>query len=168
MTLDPVLRDRINAQITMERLNSAFYFACANQFALLNLTGLARWMRHAARDERQHAAWFADYLIDRGESPVTAALPAVTLPNTSSMGTAGSILFGEALKKEQATTQAINALYELGDEVHDPQTCIFLHWFVAEQTRSEREITEILAKLKMADNDAAAVVALDHKAGKHA
>lgn len=167
MSLDPVLRDRLNAQVTTERYNSAFYRACANRLAFLNLTGLARWMRHAARDENRHASWFADYLIDRNEFPPTDALPAVTLPNSATMLTAGSVLFAEALKREQATTQAINALYELGDEVNDPQTCVFLHWFIEEQTRSEREITELLAELKIADNDAAAVIALDRKVGKH-
>ena len=166
MPLDPVLRDALNKQITNERYNAAFYTACALRFELLNLPGFSRWMTRAAREERHHASWFADYLIDRNEVPIFAPLDGIALPNGATMNNIGSMLFALALQREQQTTQQINALHMLGDETNDPQTCVFLHWFIKEQTRSEREIIEWLAKLKLADNDAAAVIALDHRLGK--
>lgn len=167
MPLEPVLRSSLNNQITNERYNAAFYRAAAARLELLNLSGFARWMKRAAKEETHHASWFTDYLIDRNEAPVYDKLDAIALPNSITMNNAGSILFAAALQREQQTTQQINALYLLGDEVNDPQTCVFLHWFIDEQTRSEREVTEILAQVKLAESDPAGIIVLDQRFRKH-
>lgn len=163
MPLEPVLRSSLNNQITNERYNAAFYRAAAARFELLNLPGFARWMKRAAKEETHHASWFTDYLIDRNEAPIYDKLDAITLPNGMTMNNVGSILFAAALQREQQTTQQINSLHMLSEEVKDPQTGIFLHWFIAEQTQSEREVTEILAQVKLAESDPAGVLLLDQK-----
>lgn len=167
MPLDPVLRDRLNNQITNERQNAAVYLACALRFELLNLPGFAHWMHHASKEETHHAKWFAQYLVDRYEVPTIAPLEGFSATLNVTMNNVGSALFAVALSAEQRTTQQINALYLLSDEVNDPQTCIFLHWFIEEQTRSEREVAEILAQVKLAESDPAGILALDHRLGKH-
>ncbi len=167
MPLEPVLRDSLNKQITNERYNAAFYRAAAARLDLLNLPGFARWMKRSAKEETKHASWFADYLIDRNEAAIYAALDAVTLPNGSTINNVASALFALALQAEQRTTQQINSLYLMADEVNDPQTCVFLHWFIEEQTKSEREVTEILAQVKLAESDPAGILTLDHRLGKH-
>lgn len=166
MPLEPVLRDNLNKQYNTERFNAVFYKACESRFGNLGLRGFAAWMHRASKDERQHAQAFFDYLIDRNETPALAALPAYT-PPVVTLQNAAATLFGEALKKEQQNTQAINFIYQLGDEVKDPQTCIFLHPFIDEQTESEATLQDIVSQLKLIADDAAAILRLDHRLRKH-
>ena len=163
---DPVLRDTFQKQMNTERLNAVFYKACEGRFDSLGLRGFARWFHRAAKDEREHAQRFFDYLIDRGEVPALAPLATYTPPAVTPQ-TIAAVLFGEALKKEQQNTQAINYLYNLSDEMKDPQSCIFLHPFIDEQTESEATLQDITAQLKLIGDDAGALLHLDRRLRKH-
>ena len=162
--LDPVVLDALNRQITTERQNSAIYSAVANRFDVLNLTGLAKFARANAAEELTHAAKITDYVIDRYGFPVIDALQAVNPPETD-MLTAARVLFALALTREQITTEAIKTIYDLAEDADDPQTCQFLLWFLEEQTKSEREFSELVAKAQIAETDAAAVLMLDETLG---
>ena len=166
MSLEPVLRDALQKQMNTERLNAVFYKACSARLDSLGLRGFARWMHRSAKDERQHAQLFFDYLIDRAEVPNLAPLETYT-PPVVNIKNAPAILFTAALQKERQNTQAINYLYNLGDEVKDPQTCIFLHPLIDEQTESEATLQDITAQLNLAGDDAAAILRLDHRLRKH-
>jgi ferritin len=166
MPLDPVLRDQLNRQVTNERFNSAFYKAAEVRLEILNLTGMAHFMRDASQDETSHAQRLIDYLIDRNETPLINSVDMPTLPATPDLITAGAILFGAALQREQQVTQQINYLYLLSLEVKDPQSAVFLEWFIQEQTRSERELVELVGWLTFAEGCAAAVLQLDHELGE--
>lgn len=166
MALESVLKSSIQKQMNTERQNSVFYKACEARFDALGLRGLAKWMHRAAKEERQHAQRFFDYLIDRNEVPTLDALSAYAAPAVAPQG-AALALFTESLKKEQQNTQAINYLYGLADEVKDPQTCVFLHWFIDEQTQSEARLYDITAQLNLMGDDAAAILHLDQRLKKH-
>ena len=62
--------DLIQAHLNLERQSAAAYFAAAIWFAERELTGFAEHLRDEAKQEEQHAAKFADYLISRGQRPV--------------------------------------------------------------------------------------------------
>lgn len=164
--LDPVLRSALQKQMNTERQNSVFYKACEARCDALGLRGFAHWMHRSAKEERAHAQKLFDYLIDRNEVPALDALTAYAPPAVTPQN-AAAVLFGESLKKEQANTQAINYLYGLADEVKDPQTCVFLHWFVNEQTDSEATLYDIITQLNLIRDDAAAILRLDHRLRKH-
>ena len=58
----------LQAHLNMERQSSAAYFAAAVWFAERELVGFAEHLREEARQEQEHAARFADYLISRGQT----------------------------------------------------------------------------------------------------
>merc|ERR1712094_115292 len=58
----------------LERQSAAAYFAAAIWFAERELVGFAEHLRDEAKQEEQHAAKFADYLISRGQRPVLDAV----------------------------------------------------------------------------------------------
>lgn len=162
--LDPVVLDALNRQITNERQNSAIYSAIGNRFDVLNLTGMAKFARDNSAEELTHAARITDYVVDRYGFPVVDALAPVNPPDAD-MLTAARVLFAQALMREQITTEAIKTIYDLAEDADDPQTCQFLMWFLEEQTKSEREFSELVAKAQLAEGCAAAVLFLDKELG---
>ncbi|QNI53631.1 ferritin [Synechococcus sp. BIOS-E4-1] len=62
--------DLMEAHLNLERQSAADYLAAAIWFAERELTGFAEHLRDEAKQEEQHAAKFADYLISRGQRPV--------------------------------------------------------------------------------------------------
>lgn len=162
--LDPVVLDALNRQYTTERQNSAIYAAIGNRFDVLNLTGFAKFARDNSAEEQTHADKLRDYIVDRYGFPIIAALDPVDPPQAD-MLTAARVLFALALLREQTTTEAIKTIYDLAEDADDPQTCQFLLWFLEEQTKSEREFSELVAKAQLAENNAAAVLMLDHELG---
>lgn len=165
MPLDPVVLDSLNRQITNERNNSAMYLALANRLDFSNLTGLASHMRAASADELTHAQKFSDYLIDRYAFPVVAPLESATPPD-GPMLSIGTLCFAAALQREMQTTEQIKTLYDIAEQADDPQTCQFLLWFLEEQTKSEREYAELVARLQFAQGCPAAVLQIDHELGE--
>lgn len=162
MALDPVVFDSLNRQITNERSNSAMYWALANRLDFSNLVGMATHMRAASLDETTHAQKFTDYLIDRGAFPTVEVVPAA-IPPDAPMLKIGTLCFAAALQREMQTTEQIKTLHDIAEQADDPQTCQFLLWFLEEQTQSEREYTELVARLQLAEGCAAAVLAMDHE-----
>lgn len=161
MPLDPVVLDALQQQVTRERQNEAVYIALAYRFDVINLEGFAHYCQLAAREESGHADKFSGYIIDRNAAPLVQPLGVVNPPMPADMLTAGALLIGAALQLEMGNTEAIKFLYQLAEEAHDPQTCVFLIWAIEEQTSAERELTTLLARCKVAENDAAAVLQLD-------
>lgn len=162
--LDPVIQDALNRQYTTERQNSAIYAAIGNRFDVLNLTGLAAFARKNSAEEQTHADKIRDYIIDRYGFPIIDALTPIDPPQAD-MLTAARVLFALALMREQTTTEAIKTLYDMAEDADDPQTCQFLLWFLEEQTKSEREFSELVAKAQIAEGNAAAVLMLDEQLG---
>lgn len=162
--LDPVIQDALNRQYTTERQNSAIYAAIGNRFDFLNLTGFAKFARDNSAEEQTHADKIRDYVIDRYGFPAIDALTPVDPPQAD-MLTAARVLFAQALMREQMTTEAIKTLYDMAEDADDPQTCQFLLWFLEEQTKSEREFSELVAKATLAEGCAAAVLFLDKELG---
>lgn len=164
MPLDPVILDALQQQIARERFNEAIYITLANKFDVLNLPGFGRYMHAAASEEADHARKFTAYVIDRNAMPLTLPLMGVTAP-LADMLTAGAVMLQAALDLEIANTAAIKTLYALADEADDPQTCVFLIWAIEEQTKAERELTELVARATFAQGCAAAILAMDHELG---
>lgn len=165
MPLDPVVLNTLQQQIVRERQNEAVYITLANAFEVLNLDGFAKYMHDAANEEAGHARKFTGYVIDRNAAPVTLPLTAFTAP-LADMLTAGAVFMQAALDLEIANTNAIKLLYDLADETHDSQTCVWLVWAIEEQTKAERELTELVARATFAHGCAAAILAMDHELGE--
>lgn len=163
--LDPVVLNTLQQQIARERQNEVVYITLANAFEVLNLSGFAKYMHAAANEEAEHARKFTAYVIDRNAAPVTAPLAAYTAP-AADMLTAGAMFMQAALSLEIANTTAIKVLYDMADEVHDSQTCVWLIWAIEEQTKAERELTELIARATFAQGCLSAILAMDHELGE--
>ena len=143
----------INSQFTAERANEQAYRALQASAEAVNRPGASAFFAHAADEEQQHAERVKAYIIDRNETPVFEALPAITPID----GKDYAGMFHKALELEQANTARLNALWvEADDTSPDPQTVAWLtnpegkDWpgFIAEQTISERELVDLLAKIE--------------------
>ena len=66
--------DVMQAHLNMERQSSAAYFAASVWFAERELVGFSQHFREEAKQEQDHAAKFADYLISRGQTVVLDTL----------------------------------------------------------------------------------------------
>ncbi len=163
--LDPVVLNTLQQQIARERQNETAYLTLANALEVLNLDGFAKFMHDAASEEAEHARKFTAYVIDRNAAPITLPLQAATAP-LADMLTAGAVYFQAALDLEIANTTAIKVLYDMAEEVHDSQTCVWLIWAIEEQTKAERELTQLTARATFAQGCAAAILAMDHELGE--
>lgn len=156
MPINQVLLERLNNQFDLERENNAFYLAMHYALENINWEGSAKFMNKQASEEAEHASLFGHYIIDRGEAPTFASIDPVVPPSGDDL----LPFFEAALAREQATTESLKELYFLAEKMGDPQTCSFLECpsngfvgFFAEQTKSEREIIDIIIMLRRLDNN---------------
>jgi ferritin len=151
----------LNTQTNKERQNAAQYDCFADAFELAQYPGFAKFMRHAAEEEREHYQKFAGYMIDRGWEVTHTALDAPQ----SLRGDKPLPIFQAALTLEIENTNSINALYKKCDGEDDTQTCDFLYkWAISEQTSSVRDLTDRVTEL--ARQDAAWLLLLDREYGE--
>lgn len=158
--MDAELESALQVQFNTERQNAEEYLHRGHVLESLAWSGSAHFMYKAAGEEREHAQKFADYLIARNIVPVHAPLNSVPTLNSQLPA-----YFREVYDLEVKTTDKINALYRLADQADDPQTCEFLHFFLAEQTKSVKDTFDMVQELSRADCSAALLL-LDEKYGE--
>lgn len=156
------LVNRLQAQLTIERTNEVYYRALSAAADVVNRPGARAYFEKSAGEEAYHSRVITEYLIDRGEQPIFAQLEPA--PNINGNDYAG--MFRLALEREQLTTLSLAGIYWItystdGNE-GDPQTMAFLinpiiefsfPGFLAEQTKSERELTDYLLKIGRLSED---------------
>jgi ferritin len=147
--MDRIVLDTLQEQFNRERLNHATYRAYASNLDAVNWTGSAGWMLKASNEEQEHADKFAGYIIDRNEVPRFDILPQPITPNGDDL----TAYFDAALKLEVENTAQIKELHYAAEQSEDIQTCTFLIWAIDEQTKAERELTDILLMLRRLDNN---------------
>jgi ferritin len=150
------VRDALNEQIKHEFYSSYLYLSMAGSFEVADLPGFARWMRKQSEEEREHAMKFFDFLLDRGEHVHLQAIEQPPYAFRSPLDT-----FEQALEHEKEITFHIHKLYELSVRENDYPAQVFLNWFVTEQVEEEKTATELVERLRMADEDRAALLLLD-------
>lgn len=160
MRMPAELETRFNDQVTMELASANAYLQMSAHFAARNLTGMSRWMRLQAEEERAHADRFLDFVLDRGNRALIGALPAPV----ESFDTPADA-FAAALEQERAVTKAIHDLYRLADTQGDLASIPFLQAFISEQTEEEATVETILERLRLAGSDAGALILIDQELG---
>lgn len=148
----------VNEQITKEFAAAYLYLSMAAYFDAQNLRGFGHWMRLQHAEELQHALRLFDYLLDRG---VAVELQAIPKPAHKFRGPLHAI--EEALQHERAVTTAIHELYALASREKDYATQLQLEWFITEQVEEEKIFSELIARLKLAGDSAAALLMLDRE-----
>merc|ERR1719160_2450251 len=124
--------DLFQAHLNFERQSAAAYFAAAIWFAERELVGFAEHLRDEAKQEQQHAAKFADYLITRGQRPV---LDTIEPPRQQWTGVEQVI--ANVFKMEADVTASVMQLYSTAEKDIDRRTTVFLDPIVDDQRLSE-------------------------------
>lgn len=150
------LLDLIEAHLNLERQSAADYFAAAIWFAERELTGFAEHLRDEAKQEEQHAAKFADYLISRGQRPV---LDTIEPPRQQWTGVEQVI--ANVFRMEADVTSSVLQLYGTAEGDDDKRTTVFLDPIVDGQRISEHEAAYLLGRVKFAAENPAAVMIID-------
>ena len=148
--------DLMEAHLNLERQSAADYFAAAVWFAERELTGFAEHLRDEAKQEEQHAAKFADYLISRGQRPV---LDTIEPPRQQWTGVEQVI--ANVFRMEADVTASVLQLYNTAEKDIDRRTTVFLDPIVDGQRLSEHEAAYLLGRVKFAAENAAAVMIID-------
>lgn len=155
-----VIQIALNEQIKSELSAAYFYLSGSGYFELTNLSGFAAWMRMQSQEEVKHAMRFFNFMLDRG-SPVT--LQAIGQPAANFQSPLD--VFTQALQHEQQVTTQINRLYALTLQEQDYPAQILLQWFVTEQVEEEKEMHRIIEELRMAGDNASALLMLNNTLG---
>ena len=148
--------DLMEAHLNLERQSAADYFAAAVWFAERELTGFAEHLRDEAKQEQEHAAKFADYLISRGQRPVldTIEPPRQQWPDVEQV-------IANVFRMEADVTASVLQLYKTAEEDIDRRTTVFLDPIVDDQRLSEHEAAYLLGRVKFAAENPAAVMIID-------
>ncbi|MDR7252975.1 ferritin [Nocardioides sp. BE266] len=160
MQLSESLENAFNAQITLEFQASLVYRQLAIELEIMDLPGMAAWLRHQADEEIVHANKFIDHVADRDNHPRIGATAAPSVAVNSVHDA-----FEAALAHEQKVSASIRDLYRLGESEGDLDSRPLLNWFLEEQIEEEATVSEILGRLKMIDDDGPGLLRLDEELG---
>ncbi len=160
MKMSQDLEDAFNSQITLEFQASLVYRQLGIELELMDLPGMAAWLRHQADEEIVHANKFIDHVADRDNHPRIGATEAP-------VAAAGSVLeaFEAALSHEEKVSASIRDLYRLAETEGDLDSRPLLNWFLEEQIEEEATVKEILGRVKMIDDDGPGLLRLDEELG---
>ena len=155
-TMTQEMVDQLQAHLNMERQSSAAYFAAAIWFAERELTGFAEYLRNEGKQEQEHAAKFADYLISRGQTVEldTIEAPRQAWPDPEEV-------MANVFRMEADVTSSVLLLYSIAERASDQRTTVFLDPVVDDQRNSEHEAAYLLGRVKYANNERAAMMIID-------
>jgi ferritin len=159
--LSKTLQDALNTQIKHEFFSSYLYLAMSSYFESQSLLGFAKWMRIQSEEEHGHAMRLFDFVHDRGGS---VELQALEQPRGEFAAPLDA--FQQALEHERFITAQIHQLYALAVREKDYPTQVHLQWFIDEQVEEEKNASDIVDQLRIAGNDGAAILLLDHNLGQ--
>lgn len=162
--MDTSLVEALQQHLTMERQASAAYFAMAIWFAERELRGFSHFCRHEARDEQEHAAKIADYLIARGQ---TVLLQDVVAPRQ--IWSTPEEILGASFQMESDVTTSLQQIYSMAERCGDVRSTTFLDPLVDGQVESENQFAHLLGRVRFAQNQPAALLIIDGELseGKH-
>jgi ferritin len=151
----------LNEQIGHELFSSNLYLAMASWAETANLPGFGKWLRTQAEEERSHGLKFYDYVLDQGEK---AVIPALDKPEDKFENILD--VFRKVLEHEKKITALVHKLQALAVKENDWATQVELAWFIKEQVEEEKNASLLVAHLEMIGDKSAAILNLDHQAGK--
>ena len=164
MKLPTSVQQAITVQIKNELQAHYNYLGMSAHFDNTAYLGFSKWMRTQAGEEYTHAMKLFDYLRERN---AIIELKAIDAPQTI-FGPRPLEIFEISLAQEQGVTQQIHDLYELALKEKDYATLQFLTWFLQEQVEEENAVQNVVDRLRLAGDNAAALLRLDSEAARDA
>ncbi|PUA82994.1 ferritin [Nocardioides currus] len=160
MKLSSKLEKAFNAQITLEFQASLVYRQLAIELEMMDLPGMAAWLRHQADEEIVHANKFIDHVADRDNHPVIGATTAPQVKVRSVLDA-----FKAALAHEERVSESIRNLYRIAESEGDLDSRPLLNWFIEEQVEEEATVKEIVGRVTMIKDDGPGLLRLDEELG---
>ncbi|MGE1110299.1 ferritin [Priestia megaterium] len=149
----------LNNLIQLEHVSSTLYLAMSNYMNRLNYKGMGSWLRLQSEEERTHMLKLIDYLVDRGGTVELSSLPAQPSEFGSPLET-----FQKVLEHEKFVTNSYRQAFQFISQANDPQTLVIVQDFLREQV--DEEAQTIVDRLKIAQNNPAAIFILDQELGQ--
>ena len=150
----------LNQQISMEFGAEFAYLAMAGWFDNESLLGFSAFMEQQAAEERGHALRLYEYVLDRNGR---LAIGPIDPPRGEFADAADA--FRAALSNEEDVSESIKRLYSMAMEEGDSPTAVFLEWFLTEQVEEEKTFDDIVRRVELAGDNAAALLVLDIELG---
>ena len=150
----------LNEQISAELKAWYSYLGMSTWCCKQQLHGCAQWLRSQALEESGHAIKLYEFLMDRN---VPVRFQQIE-PATVEFETVVSV-FEAALQQEQNNTKRIDDIFQLAMDQRAFASLVELQWFITEQVEEEKSARENLAKVKMVQDDPAAILEFDRVLG---
>ncbi len=147
--MDKKVHALLNDQINKEFYSAYLYLDIANYYSSKGLDGFANWYEIQAKEERDHAMLFYQYLQNNSQ-PVT--LEAIGKPDKVYSDLSAPLAVG--LEHEEYVTSLIHAIYAAAQSANDFRTLQFLDWFVKEQGEEEKNAADLITKMELFGGDA--------------
>eukprot|EP01097_Dermamoeba_algensis_P006036 TRINITY_DN37_c0_g1_i1.p1 TRINITY_DN37_c0_g1~~TRINITY_DN37_c0_g1_i1.p1 ORF type:complete len:188 (-),score=57.34 TRINITY_DN37_c0_g1_i1:101-628(-) len=142
--------DALNLQINLEL--SAFYTYTAMTYYFkrdkIALFGFAKYFEEQAKEEKEHAEKFMEYLTTRGGAVKLATLSAPQVDFTSPVA---AVEFH--LKLEQQVTSALNKLHDIAESEKDSHLSDFTVEYLEDQYKSLKSVSDLLTNLQRAGGE---------------
>jgi ferritin len=151
----------LNEQINKEFYSAYLYLSFSTQCARAGFPGMAAWFRKQYEEETRHGLKIVDHLVERGGEVQLAAVAAPAVAPKSPLA-----FFEKSLEHERTVTASIHTLAGLSMKEKDFAVHGVLAWFVSEQVEEEASVQVIIDELKLAGDNGAALLMIDHRLGK--
>ncbi len=156
MKLSATLEEAFNAQVTLEFQASLVYRQLAIELELIDLPGMAAWLRQQADEEIVHANKWIDHMADRDNHTAIGSTSAPSVRVTSVLDA-----FSAALAHEEKVSESIRNLYRIAEKEGDLDSRPLLNWFLDEHIEEEATVKEIVGRVRMIDDDGPGLLRLD-------
>lgn len=160
MRLNDTLEQAFNDQITMELTASNVYRQLAIELDLIDLPGMASWMRAQSAEEIEHAEKFIAHLDARDNRPQIGAIekPEVKIGEPIDA-------FRIALEHEEKVSASIRAMRKLAQEEGDFDCRKLLNEFLEEQIEEEDTVRTIIGRLTFVGSEGTGILLMDQELG---
>lgn len=158
--LNEQVQKLLNNLIQIEHVSTTLYLAMSAYMAARNYTGMSKWLRAQSEEERLHLLKLINYVTDRGGIVELQALPAQPTDYGTPLET-----FQKVLGHEQFVTNSYRQAYDFANQV-DQQTAVIIQEFLREQIDEEAQAQTIVDRLKLAQDNPAALLILDQELGQ--
>lgn len=161
--LDSRLANALQVQMNREVMAALTYKQMRTDMRLSSWYGFHKIMHEAEDEEWQHARNIDHFLTERGVRPTyTTAQPQPVLYTPENP----LYYFEQAMDLEKRFWVYIEDLYQLSEDLDDPDTCKFLYKMIDDQHESVDSLTILITKIKRAGMNIAALMEVDEHACK--
>ncbi|MFT4088270.1 MAG: ferritin [Gordonia sp. (in: high G+C Gram-positive bacteria)] len=156
MKMTEELEKAFTNQITLEFESSLLYRQLSIELELKDLPGISGWLKAQANEELTHADRLIKHLTDRDNHPVIGdiSIPSIKINTVHEA-------FEIALEAERKVSESIRSLYRLAEQVQDLDSRPVIDWFIAEQVEEEANVSEILGRARLINEDGPGLLRLD-------